>query len=139
MPPDLDRVFAALSDPTRRGVVERLVRGPASVSDLHNPQAMALPTFLRHLRVLEDCGLVQSEKAGRVRTLRMVPAALGDAERWLDRQRRHLTGRVDRLQALAEAVERGEAQPPPGHDARPDPTQDPEAPHGHGIQPGNRP
>ena len=66
---DLTSVFSALSDPTRRAVVERLAMGPASVSSLAAPHAMALPTFMRHLKALEDCGLVRSIKNGRVRTL----------------------------------------------------------------------
>ena len=66
--PGLDQVFQALADPTRRGMVERLVRGPASVSELSRPLAMSLPAAMQHLQVLEACGLVRSEKAGRVRT-----------------------------------------------------------------------
>jgi len=64
----MNACFAALSDLTRRAVVEELARGPATVSALHAPHAMALPTFMRHLSVLEKCGLVRSEKSGRVRT-----------------------------------------------------------------------
>ena len=66
-PPSLDQVFQALADPTRRGMVERLVRGPASVSELSRPLAMSLSAVLQHLQVLEAAGLVSSEKAGRVR------------------------------------------------------------------------
>ena len=97
----LDQIFAAMSDPTRRAVVERLVTGgPGTVSDLHAPHDIALPTFLRHLKVLEGAGLVRSEKAGRVRTVHLEAAALTAAEGWIHRQRRLWEGRLDRLDAL---------------------------------------
>lgn len=101
----LDALFAALSDPTRRAVVERLARGPAPVSVLHDPHDIALPTFLRHLKVLEQAGLVRSEKRGRVRTVHIEAAPLAAAEAWIDRQRRIWEGRLDRLDALAEAID----------------------------------
>ena len=72
----LDRVFQALADPSRRIIVERLARGPASVSELAQPLTMSLPAVLQHLQVLETCGLVRSEKTGRVRTCRIEPQAL---------------------------------------------------------------
>ena len=93
----LDRVFQALADPTRRGMVERLVRGPASVSELSRPLAMSLPAVLQHLQVLEAAGLVSSEKAGRVRTCRIEPAALRTAEAWITDQRTAWETRLDRL------------------------------------------
>lgn len=102
----LDRFFSAMADPTRRAVIERLVAGPAAVSDLHAPHDIALPTFLRHLKVLEGSGLVRSEKKGRVRTVHIEAAPLAEAEDWLKRQRRLWEGRLDRLDALAEALER---------------------------------
>ena len=83
----IDDVFRALSDPTRRRVLERLGRRPASVSDLAAPFDMALPSFVQHLRVLEGCGLVHSNKSGRVRTYRLVPDRLQLAEGWLAEQR----------------------------------------------------
>jgi DNA-binding transcriptional ArsR family regulator len=83
----IDGIFRALSDPTRRNVLERLSAGPASVSDLAAPYRMALPSFLEHLRVLEGCGLVRSRKAGRVRTYRLASERLKLAEDWLGRQR----------------------------------------------------
>jgi DNA-binding transcriptional ArsR family regulator len=95
--PSLDRVFQALADPTRRGMVERLVRGPASVSELSQPLAMSLPAVLQHLQVLEAAGLVRSEKAGRVRTCRIEPAALRAAEAWITDQRTAWETRLDRL------------------------------------------
>jgi len=93
----LDRVFQALADPTRRGLVERLVRGPASVSELSRPLAMSLPAVMQHLQVLEDAGLVKSEKTGRVRTCRIEPDALRAAEAWVTGQRTAWETRLDRL------------------------------------------
>jgi DNA-binding transcriptional ArsR family regulator len=93
----LDQVFQALADPTRRNMVERLVRGPASVTELARPQAMSLPAAMQHLQVLETCGLVRSEKTGRVRTCRIEPEALRAAEGWLGSQRTTWESRLDRL------------------------------------------
>lgn len=100
----LDTFFSAMADPTRRAVIERLTRGPASVSDLHAPHDMALPTFLKHLKRLEAAGLVRSEKRGRVRTVHIEAAPLSAAEDWLKRQRRVWESRFDRLSALAERL-----------------------------------
>ena len=94
---NLDTFFGAMSDPTRRAVIERLVEGPASVSDLHAPHDIALPIFMRHLKVLEDAGLVSSEKRGRLRTVHIEAAQLSEAEGWLQRQRRLWEGRLDLL------------------------------------------
>ena len=93
----LDQVFHALADPTRRGMVERLVRGPATVSELSRPLDMSLPAVLQHLQVLEASGLVRSEKAGRVRTCRIEPDALRAAEAWVTGQRTAWETRLDRL------------------------------------------
>jgi DNA-binding transcriptional ArsR family regulator len=95
----IDGVFRALSDPTRRRVLERLTRSPASVSELAAPFDMALPSFVQHLRVLEGCGLVRSRKAGRVRTYRLAPERLRLAEDWLARQRALWERRLDQLDA----------------------------------------
>jgi len=95
--PSLDRVFQALADPTRRAVVARLSRGPTSTSDLARPFRMALPSFTQHLGVLEDCGLVRSRKAGRVRTWELNPRPLDAAERWIERQRAIWVQRLDQL------------------------------------------
>lgn len=97
LPSPLDQVFHALADPTRRGMVERLVRGPASVSELSRPLEMSLPAVLQHLQVLEASGLVRSEKAGRVRTCRIEPDALRAAEAWVTGQRTAWESRLDRL------------------------------------------
>ena len=102
----IDVTFAALSDPTRRAVVEQLTTGPATVSTLHAAHAMALPTFLRHLKVLEDSGLITSSKKGRVRTCAIDPTPLRAAEKWLDAQRNNWAGRLDRLSTLAAHMER---------------------------------
>jgi DNA-binding transcriptional ArsR family regulator len=95
--PDLDRLFHALSDPTRRGIVERLLAGPASVSDLAAPTGMALPTVMKHIAVLEQSGLVVSEKAGRTRICRARPEPLDQARGWIEDQRRLWEARLDRL------------------------------------------
>lgn len=87
MPNNLDTFFGAMSDPTRRAVIERLAAGPASVSELHAPHAMALPTFMRHLSVLENTGIVRSIKKGRVRTCIIEAAPLIAAQGWLAWQR----------------------------------------------------
>ena len=96
-PPPIDGIFRALSDPTRRRVVERLNRGPASVGDLAAPFDMALPSFIEHLRVLEGCGLVRSQKTGRVRTYRLAPEPLKFAENWLAEQRTLWERRLDQF------------------------------------------
>jgi DNA-binding transcriptional ArsR family regulator len=83
----LDRVFHALADPSRRLMVERLGRGPASVSELARPLTMTLAAVVQHLQVLEASGLVRTEKVGRVRTCRIEPAALRTAERWISERR----------------------------------------------------
>jgi DNA-binding transcriptional ArsR family regulator len=96
----IDQVFHALSDPTRRKVVERLVSGPASTSELARPFDMSLPSFTQHLGVLERAGLVTSIKEGRVRTYHLAPAALELADGWLAERRRLWEVRLDRLDAF---------------------------------------
>jgi DNA-binding transcriptional ArsR family regulator len=93
----IDSIFRALSDPTRRQVLERLSRSPASVSELAAPFEMALPSFLEHLKVLEGSGLVRSRKTGRVRTYQLAPRRLRIAEDWLSRQRTLWDQRFDQL------------------------------------------
>jgi DNA-binding transcriptional ArsR family regulator len=93
----IDEVFRALADPTRRRVVERLSRSPASVGELAEPFDMSLPSFVQHLRVLEDCGLVRSKKTGRIRVFQIAPRRLKVAEHWLDRQRGLWERRLDQL------------------------------------------
>jgi DNA-binding transcriptional ArsR family regulator len=93
----LDDVFHALADPTRRAMVERLSRGPASVSELAKPLAMSLPAVVQHLQVLEGSGLVRSEKVGRVRTCQLEPKAMSMAEQWINQRRTAWARRLDRL------------------------------------------
>jgi DNA-binding transcriptional ArsR family regulator len=97
---ELDRMFHALGDNSRRAMVERLSRGPASVSELARPFEMALPTVVQHLGVLEKAGIVTSAKAGRVRTYQLVPGALAPAADWIGRQRLPADRRLDRLGAF---------------------------------------
>ena len=93
----LDATFHALADPARRAMVERLSRGPASVSELAQPLAMSLPAVVQHLAVLQASGLVTSQKVGRVRTCRMEPAAMSLAEHWINQRRTDWEARLDRL------------------------------------------
>jgi len=106
--PPIDGIFRALADPTRRRVVERLNRSPASVSELAEPFDMALPSFVEHLKVLEGCGLVHSEKAGRVRTYRLSPEPLALAENWLAEQRALWESRLDQFDAYVMALKEKE-------------------------------
>jgi DNA-binding transcriptional ArsR family regulator len=96
-PAQLDLMFQALADPARRSMVERLSRGPASVSELARPLDMSLSAVMQHLHVLEESGLVHSEKVGRVRTCRIEPEALTMAERWISQRRMGWERRFDRL------------------------------------------
>jgi DNA-binding transcriptional ArsR family regulator len=94
----LDLAFQALADPTRRGMLARLSRAPASVSELAAPYRISLPAVMQHLQMLEASGLVRSEKKGRVRTCRIEPEALSVAETWIAEQRVLWEGRLDRLE-----------------------------------------
>jgi DNA-binding transcriptional ArsR family regulator len=96
----LDRMFHALSDGTRRAMIERLVRSPASVSDLAHPFDMTLPAVVQHLAVLEAAGLVTSQKIGRVRTVKLAPEALTAAGSWIGEQRIPAERQLDRLGEL---------------------------------------
>jgi DNA-binding transcriptional ArsR family regulator len=101
----LDLAFQALADPARRAMVERLTRGPASVSELARPLAMSLPAVMQHLAVLEGSGLVRSEESGRVRTCRINAAALSQAERWINQRRIEWQSRLDQLGRYLESSE----------------------------------
>lgn len=101
---DLSDVFYALADPTRRAIVGALGRGPESVSALAVPFAMALPSFMKHVSVLERSGLIRSTKVGRVRTCELVPKTLSRAERWIADQRAAWEARSDRMAAFAEQL-----------------------------------
>jgi len=96
----LDLMYAALADGSRRTMVDRLSRGPATVKQLAEPLTMSLPAVLQHLRVLEESGLVRSEKVGRVRTCRLQPAALQAAEQWIADRRAGWMANLDRLEQL---------------------------------------
>jgi DNA-binding transcriptional ArsR family regulator len=93
----LDQTFQALADSTRRAMLAQLSRGPATVSKLARPLAMSLPAVMQHLAVLENSGLVRSEKAGRVRTCRIEPKALSQAEQWINQRRCEWEQNLDRL------------------------------------------
>ncbi len=107
----LDLTFQALADPARRIMVERLSRGPASVSELARPLEMTLSAVVQHLAVLEASGLVRSQKVGRIRTCRIEPAALQGAERWIVERRAAWERRLDRLgDFLAETDDTSESK-----------------------------
>lgn len=103
----LDLMFQALSDPTRRAMIDRLSRGPASVSELAKPFDMSLPAVVQHLAALENSGLVSSQKVGRVRTCTIEPEALSLAEQWLNDRRTLWVSRLDRLGELLAEPETG--------------------------------
>ena len=101
----LDLMFQALADPTRRAIVERLGRGPASVSELASPFQMSLPAVVQHLQMLEQSGLVRSEKVGRVRTCTLDSATLSQAEQWINDRRLSWETRLDRLGSFLDAAD----------------------------------
>jgi DNA-binding transcriptional ArsR family regulator len=98
----IDRTFAALADPTRRTILERLGRGRASISELAEPFGISLTGMKKHVRVLEDAGLVTSEKVGRARLCRLGPRRLEDVQEWVETYRRMLDERLDRFGELLE-------------------------------------
>lgn len=100
----LNLLFQALADPTRRAVVERLSRGPTATSELARPFKMTLPSFLQHLDMLQKCGLVQSRKSGRVRTYELAPDTLKEAEDWMATQRLLWERRLDQLDSFLEGL-----------------------------------
>jgi DNA-binding transcriptional ArsR family regulator len=103
-PQHLDRLFHALSDATRRAIVMRLSQGPASVTELSKPFEMAMPTLLQHIRVLEDSGLVGTQKVGRVRTCEINQQAFSATQTWLEKQRLIWESRLDRFEAYAASL-----------------------------------
>jgi DNA-binding transcriptional ArsR family regulator len=104
----IGHVFQALADPTRRAVVERLARGPASTTELARPFGMALPSFTQHLRMLEQFGLVKSRKSGRVRTYVLAPKPLRAAESWMAGQRKLWECRLDQLDAYLQTMKKSD-------------------------------
>jgi DNA-binding transcriptional ArsR family regulator len=101
---ELNSVFHALADPTRRAVIERLGHGPATVSELAEPFGMALPSFMKHVGVLERTGLIRSSKFGRIRTCALQRQNLAAAERWFDEQRALWAGRYENLDKLLDKL-----------------------------------
>ncbi len=112
--PNLSLIFQALSDPTRRGILAQLGQGAVPVGELARPTRLALPTVLRHLAVLEQADLIVTEKVGRTRMCRAVPATLAQTERWLAEQRQVWEGQIDRLEAYVATLIQE-----PDHDPRP--------------------
>jgi DNA-binding transcriptional ArsR family regulator len=100
----LDRVFHSLSDSTRRAVIAQLANGPASIGDLAQRHRMALPSFMKHIRVLEESEIVISHKTGRVRVCALRPEALTAAQGWLEQERRVWEARLDQLDAFVETL-----------------------------------
>ena len=104
----LNRAFQALADPARRGMLARLAKGPATVSELAEPLKMSLPGVMQHLKALEDSGLIRSEKKGRVRTCRLEPSVLAAAEQWLVDRRSEWEVRHDRFEEYVMTMKRKE-------------------------------
>jgi DNA-binding transcriptional ArsR family regulator len=120
--PAVDVVFHALSDANRRAMIDRLLEGPASVSELAQPLSISLPAVVQHLHVLEGSGVVHSRKVGRVRTCQIEPQALSTAERWISDRRALWEHRLDRLgEFLAGHPEKSEMRP--GRERPPRPTK----------------
>jgi DNA-binding transcriptional ArsR family regulator len=98
----LDHTFTALSDPTRRHILERLARGPATISELAQPVHITLPGLLKHVPILEQADLITTEKHGRTRQCRLGPEPLHDAAQWIQTDQHHWEGRLDRLGSYLE-------------------------------------
>lgn len=122
-PPEtsLDRTFAALADPTRRDVLDRLVLAPASITELARPYGISLPGMLKHVRILEDAELVTTRKQGRTREVALAAAQLDDASRWIELHRERWERRLDRLEALVERRQREAREGGGGRTAEPPP------------------
>ena len=103
----LDRTFSALSDPTRRDILERLATGPASISELARPIGISLPGVMKHVHILEEAHLVITEKRGRTRECRLGPEQMADATLWIQRYRQHWERRFDRLETYIESKKKG--------------------------------
>jgi DNA-binding transcriptional ArsR family regulator len=104
----LDRTFSALSDPTRRDILERLSTGPASISQLAEPIGISLPGVMKHVRILEEAKLVTTEKHGRTRECRIAPGDMDEVTDWIEHYRRTWEQRLDRLEAYLEQQKEGE-------------------------------
>ena len=112
----LDRTFAALADPTRRAILERLAKGETSVNELARPFQMSLPAVSKHLKVLERAGLISRSRRAQVRPARLEPAAMKDASDWLEAYRELWEGRMDRLDAYLRRMAADEGGAPDGSD-----------------------
>jgi len=108
---EIDGTLRALAEPTRRAIVERLSLGPASVSDLARPFDMTLAAVVQHLQVLEEAGVVRSEKVGRVRTCRIEPAGLAPLADWITARRTRVEHQLDRLGAVLDEIASEEPKP----------------------------
>lgn len=106
--PQIDRTFAALADPTRRGVLERLGGGDATITELAEPYGISLTGMKKHVRLLEDAGLVTTEKVGRSRRCRLGPRRLDDVSAWVGLYRRMLEERLDRFGELIDRTREGD-------------------------------
>jgi len=104
----LDRAFQALADPVRRGMLARLSRGPASVSQLAEPFRISLPAILQHVKALEQSGLAISEKQGRVRTVRLETQTLSEAETWIANRRTQWEAQLDRFEVFLQSLKQAE-------------------------------
>lgn len=109
LPDDLSGIFLALADPTRRAVIARLGQGPASVSELAGPFEMGLPSFMKHIRLLESSGMIRTTKSGRTRTCVIDGPGLSSAEQWLAQQRKIWEAQADRLEAFVTMEQKEEA------------------------------
>ena len=104
----LDRTFSALSDPTRRVILERLATGPASISELARPIGISLPGVMKHVRILEEANLVTTQKHGRTRECHLGPGDMDDVTSWIEHYREQWERRLDRLEAYLEQKKKGE-------------------------------
>jgi DNA-binding transcriptional ArsR family regulator len=106
--PVLDRTFSALSDPTRRDILQRLTTGPASISELARPIGISLPGVMKHVRILEEAHLVTTEKHGRTRECHLGPGDMDDVTRWIEHYRQEWERRLDRLEAYLDKQKKGD-------------------------------
>jgi DNA-binding transcriptional ArsR family regulator len=121
---DLNRVFKALADPTRRTVVHRLAQGPAAVKELAASFDMALPSFMQHLDVLEESGLVASEKSGRTRTYRLSPKPMREVEDWMIAQRAIWDRRLNQLDTYLDKLHKSRQASKDSPESSTSPTRD---------------
>ena len=105
----LDRTFAALADPTRRGMLEHLSRGDMCVTDLARPYSMSLPAVSKHLRVLENAGLVHRRRNGRIHSLKLEAAPMQQAQQWIEEYRKFWEGSLDRLDEYLKQLQKNES------------------------------